>query len=290
MQHLRRRYLRLADGTQLAFVTAGDPRAPALLLLHGFPSSADTFREVIPAWADSAFVIAPDLPGYGESEPLKTVSFEAFGEAVFELLAHLDAGPRFVYLHDWGAPVGLHIAMREPDAVLGLIVQNANAHHSGFAPQWDNTFAFWKHPGKETEAAAITFLNQEGVRDQYVAGVPDDVAARIPPQVWEEDWRVMQLPGRMATQRALLADYGKYVERFDVIAKYLADRQPPAVMVWGRHDAFFEIDETVSWMKDLPRMEAHVLDGGHFLLETHAAPVAAIIARFITRHAQRSSS
>ncbi|TKR30443.1 alpha/beta hydrolase [Luteimonas gilva] len=285
MDALPRKHLRLTGGTKLAFVSAGDPAAPAVLLLHGFPSSANTFRDVIPRLAEISHVIAPDLPGYGESEPLAQASFEAFGEAIFELLAHLKVGPRYVYLHDWGAPVGLHVAMKEPDAVLGLIVQNANAHRSGFGPQWDATLAYWENPTRKNQAASLTFLNCEGIRAQYVADVPADIAALISPQVWEEDWRVMQLPGRMETQCALLADYAKYVARFDEISKYLADRQPPAVMVWGRHDAFFDIDETLSWMQDLPRMESHILDGGHFLLETHAAPAADIFRKFIAETA-----
>ncbi len=281
MDRAPRQHLRLSGGTDLAFVTGGDPAKPAVLLLHGFPSSADTFRDAIPKLAEVAYVIAPDLPGYGESEPLAKTSFEAFGETVFELLSHLNVGRRYVYLHDWGAPVGLHVAMKEPDAVLGLIVQNANAHRSGFAAQWDATIEYWANPNPMTEAASLTFLNYEGVRAQYVVDVPAEIAGRISPEVWEEDWRVMQLPGRMETQAALLLDYGGYVARFDDIAQYLADRQPPAVMVWGRHDAFFDIAETLSWMQDLPRMEAHILDGGHFLLETHAQPAAEIFARFI---------
>ncbi|HJR74117.1 MAG TPA: alpha/beta hydrolase [Luteimonas sp.] len=290
MDRAPRQHLRLSGGTDLAFVSAGDPAKPAVLLLHGFPSSADTFRDVIPKLAEVAHVIAPDLPGYGESEPLAQTSFETFGEAVFELLAHLNVGPRYVYLHDWGAPVGLHVAMTEPDAVLGLIVQNANAHRSGFAAQWDPTIEYWANPNPKTEAASLTFLNYEGVRAQYVVDVPAEIAARISPDVWEEDWRVMQLPGRMETQAALLLDYGGYVERFDEIAKYLADRQPPAVMVWGRHDAFFDIAETLSWMQALPRMEAHILDGGHFLLETHAQSAAEIFARFISGAAAGGAS
>lgn len=285
MDRLSRKYVRLSGGTKLAFASAGDVAAPAVLLLHGFPSSANTFRDIIPKLAETAYVVAPDLPGYGESEPLAQPTFAAFGDALLELVAHLDLGPRFIYLHDWGAPAGMHLAMRQPDAVLGLIVQNANAHRTGFGPQWADTLAYWAHPNARTEAAALTFLNYEGVRAQYVAEVPADIATRIAPKVWEEDWRIMQLPGRLETQRALLADYGKYVERFDEIGKFLADRQPPAVMVWGRHDAFFDIAETVSWMQDLPRMEAHILDGGHFLLETHAMPAAEIFAAFIARNA-----
>jgi pimeloyl-ACP methyl ester carboxylesterase len=283
MDLMERQRIRVSSGAELAFVAAGDPSLPAILLLHGFPSSANTFRDVIPTLAEVCYVIAPDLPGFGASEPLPKPSFEAIGDAILELLSHLRVGPRYVYLHDFGAPVGFHVAMKEADAVLGLIVQNANAHRSGFGPQWKDTLAYWSKPDARNEAAATSHLTYEGTRDQYIAGVPSEVAARIPPEVWEEDWRVMCLPRRLETQRALIANYGNYAARFDGIAEFLAERQPPAVMIWGRHDAFFDISETVSWMQALPRMECHILDGGHFLLETHARPAAEIFRRFIER-------
>jgi pimeloyl-ACP methyl ester carboxylesterase len=278
-----RRRFRLSGGTELAAITAGDPSSPALLLLHGFPSSARTFREIVPLLAETAHVIAPDLPGFGQSDVLPSPSFSALSDAIVEMLDRLSIGRRYVYLHDFGAPVGFQIAMNAPELVSGLIIQNANAHRTGFGPQWSQTFAYWSQPNPETEAAATAHLTLEGVRDQYIAGVPPEVAARIAPEVWAEDWRVMCRPERMETQRALVADYGRYVARFEEIAHYLATRQPPALMLWGRHDAFFEIAETLSWMQALPRMEAHIFDAGHFLLETHAAPAAALIAQFIER-------
>jgi pimeloyl-ACP methyl ester carboxylesterase len=242
-----RQRLRLSGGTELSFITAGEASKPAVLLLHGFPSSARMFREVVPELSQDAYVIAPDLPGFGESDVLPEVTFPAFGQAISELLDRLAIGPRHIYLHDFGAPVGFHIAMQAPEQVLGLIVQNANAHRTGIGPQWAETQAFWSQPNRENEAAATGHLTFEGTRDQYLAGVPEDVAERIPAENWEEDWRVMSLPGRMDTQRALIADYGNYVERFDAIAEYLARRQPPALMLWGRHDAFFDLAETLSW-------------------------------------------
>jgi pimeloyl-ACP methyl ester carboxylesterase len=230
-----------------------------------------------------AHVIAPDLPGFGDSDVLPAASFPAFGQAISELLDRLTIGPRYVYLHDYGAPVGFHIAMQAPERVLGLIVQNANAHRTGFGPGWAATLAYWSQPNPENEAAATAHLTFEGTRDQYVSGVPADVAERIPAERWEEDWRVMSSPGRMDTQRALLADYAHYVARFDAIADYLARWQPPSLMVWGRHDAFFDLAEVVSWMRALPRMEAHILDAGHLLLETHAAPAVSLMLDFIRR-------
>lgn len=275
------RRLRLSGGTELSYVTAGDVSDPTVLLLHGFPSSARTFRDVIPGLARNAYVIAPDLPGFGQSDVLASPSFAAFGAAISELLDHLRIGSRYIYLHDFGAPVGFDIAMRQPELVAGLIIQNANAHRTGFGPAWKETLDYWAHPNAENEAAATGHLTFEGTRDQYLAGMPADVAARIRDEPWVEDWRVMCLPGRMETQRALIADYPHYAARFGEIADYLTARRPPALMVWGRHDAFFDIAETLSWIEDLPRMEAHILDGGHFLLETHAEAALTLMSEFI---------
>ncbi|MGE7468210.1 alpha/beta hydrolase [Bosea sp. NPDC003192] len=190
-------------------------------------------------------------------------------------------GQRFIYLHDWGAPVGLDSAMRSPDQVAGLIIQNANAHRSGFGPLWEATFEFWANPTAENEAKATSHLTFEFTREQYTGGLPEEVAARIKGEPWIEDWTVMNLPGRMEMQRALIADYANVVARFDAIADYLWRWQPPALMLWGRHEPYFALAETVSWLEDFPRMEAHILDGSHFLLETHAEPALALMLEFI---------
>jgi len=161
------------DGAELAVRLAGDQAAPPLLLIHGFPSSSATFRDVIALLAHDCFVVAPDLPGFGASPPIARPTFARFSELVDGLLARLGVESFFLYLHDYGAPVGLHLAMRAPERVRGLVVQNATAH-----------------------------LTAEGTRDQYLRDVPDDVARRIDLRRWEEDWRVMSRPGRLDTQRA----------------------------------------------------------------------------------------
>jgi len=287
MNPATRRRIRLSGGTELSFIAAGEVSKPAILLLHGFPNSSRMFREVIPELSRVGYVIAPDLPGFGESDVLPEVTFAAFGQAISELLDRLAIGAALRYLHDWGAPVGFHIAMQAPERVLGLIVQNANAHRTGFGPMWDATMEYWAHPTPENEKAATSHLTFEFTREQYTAGVPAEVAARIPAERWEEDWRVMNLPGRMDTQRALIADYANVVARFDAIAEYFARWQPPALMVWGRHDVYFEIAEVLSWMRALPRMEVHVLDAGHLLLETHSAAAVPLMLDFIGRTQRR---
>jgi pimeloyl-ACP methyl ester carboxylesterase len=281
--------LRLSGGTELSFIAAGDPSKPAMLLLHGFPSSSRMFRDVIPELSQAVYVIAPDLPGQGQSDVPPTPSFAAISDTISELLAHLEIGRRFIYMQDWGAPVALLIAMHAPELVSGLIVQNANAHRTGFGPIWDATLKFWSEPTKENEAAAAVDLSFEYTREQYTGGLPEDVAATIRGEPWVEDWRVMNLPGRMETQRALIADYKNHAARFDAIAGYLKKWQPPALMLWGRHDPFFDLAETLSWMQDLPRMEAHIFDGGHFLLETHSAAAVSLMLDFI-RRTQRDPS
>ena len=277
------RRMRLSGGTELAYVTAGDPSNSALLLLHGFPSSSRTFRDVIPGLARVAYVVAPDLPGYGQSDVLPSASFAAFSDAISEVLDHLAVERRFIYLHDSGAAVGLQIAMHAPELVSGLIIQNANAHRTGLGPLWEPTLKFWSEPTKENEAAAAVHLTFEFTREQYTGGLPEDVATTIRGEPWVDDWRVMNLPGRMETQRAIIADYKNHAACFDAIAGYLKKWQPPALMLWGRHDPWFDIAETLSWMQDLPRMEAHIFDGGHFVLETHAEPATSLMTEFIKR-------
>lgn len=271
------------EGAEMAVRLAGDREKPTLLLIHGLPNSSEYFRNVIGPLSRDCFVVAPDLPGFGGSEPVEQPSFSRFADMIDGLLARLEVASFYLYLHDFGAAAGLHLATRAPRRIRGLIVQNANAHESGMGPQWVPVRAYWADPTPEREAEATAFLTLEGTRDQYVGGVPEDIAARIDPMLWKEDWRIMSLPGRIETQRALVLDNRHHVARFGEIANYLARWQPPAMMLWGRHDIFFEIEETLSWMKALPRMEVHVLDGPHLLLETHAAECAALMSAFVRR-------
>lgn len=271
------------DGCDVRVWTAGDRKRPALLLIHGFPSSSASFRHVIGPLSEHCFVIAPDLPGFGESQPIEQPTFARFADVLEQVLAQLGVESFHLYLHDYGAAVALHLATRHPQRIRSLIIQNANAHRSGMGAQWAATQAFWDDPTAQNEAEATSHLDFDGVRYQYVGDVPDDIAARIDSRTWEQDWRVMSLPGRLDMHRALVLDYRNHVARFGEIAEYLEREQPSALMLWGRHDVFFAIDETLSWMKALPRMEAHILDGPHFLLETHAADCAALMAAFIDR-------
>src|SRR5688500_18195073 len=271
------------EGAEMAVRVAGDRAKPALLLMHGLPNSSQYFRNVIGPLSRDCFVIAPDLPGFGGSEPVDEPSFSRFADMIDVLRSRLGIESFHLYVHDFGANVAFHLATRAPRRIRSLIIQNANADESGMGPQWVPVRAYWADPTPEREAEATSFLTFEGTRNQYVGGVPDDIAKRIDPRRWEEDWRIMSLPGRLETQRALVLDNRTHVARFGDIANYLARWQPAALMLWGRHDIFFELEETLSWMKDLPRMEAHILDGPHLLLETHSAECAWLMSAFVRR-------
>jgi pimeloyl-ACP methyl ester carboxylesterase len=271
------------EGAEITVRLAGDRERPALLLMHGLPNSSGYFRNVIGPLSRDCFVIAPDLPGFGGSEPVSEPSFSRFADMIDVLLSRLGTKSFHLYVHDFGANVALHLATRAPRRIRSLIIQNANAHESGMGPQWMPVRAYWADPTPEREAEVTEFLTFEGTRNQYVGGVPEDIAKRIDPRLWEEDWRIMSLPGRLETHRALVLDNRSHVARFGDIANYLVRWQPAALMLWGRHDIFFELEETLSWMKALPRMEAHILDGPHLLLETNSAECAALMSAFVRR-------
>jgi pimeloyl-ACP methyl ester carboxylesterase len=269
------------DGVSLQVRLAGEKGAPGLLLLHGMPNASRMFLPVMPALAQHCRVVAPDMPGFGGSDVMENATFDQFADLMEKLLERLGIEKLFVYLHDFGAPVGLQLAMQRPERVLGLIIQNANAHRSGQGPGWEKTNEFWSSPNAENTAAAFAHLTFEGTRAQYVESVPEEIAARMDPKEWEEDWRVMSLPGRLELQKNLVRDYKHHIARYDAISAFLKQHRPPALLLWGRHDPYFALAETQSWLEDLPRMEAHILDGPHLLLETHAELCGMLMQRFL---------
>jgi pimeloyl-ACP methyl ester carboxylesterase len=277
------------NGLEVFYREAGRPGRPTVLLLHGFPSSSHSFREVMPALADDAHVIAPDLPGFGLSSS-PTVdeydyTFENLSRTIENLLGRLGVERFFVYLHDFGAPVGYHLATRDPHRVRGLIVQNGNAHEDGLGEQWDVAKAYWADPSEKRRAELPDWLNFDGTRDQYLAGLPGYLRALHPPESWHFDWERMRRPGTVEAQFALFSDYASHVARFDELAEYHQAHQPPALVLWGRHDTYFDIDEVLAYHRALKRVDAHIYDGGHMLLETHAAECAELMRAFVRDHA-----
>jgi pimeloyl-ACP methyl ester carboxylesterase len=277
------------DGLEVFFREAGRPGQPTVLLLHGFPSSSHTFREVMPPLAEVAHVIAPDLPGFGLSSS-PTVdeydyTFENLSWTIENLLRELGIERFVVYLHDFGAPVGYHLATRAPDRIRGLIVQSGNAHEDGLGEQWDGAKAYWADPTDEKRAALPDWLNFAGTRYQYLAGLPEHLRALHPPESWHLDWMRMTRPGNIDAQFALFTDYANHVARFDELAEYHRAQQPPALVLWGRRDPYFDVDEVLAYHRALERVDAHIYDGGHLLLETHAAECAELMRAFVLDNA-----
>ena len=286
LEHTRTRHRKISIGElDLFFREAGTPDKPAVLLLHGFPSSSHTFRNVIEPLAEVAHVVAPDMPGFGFSEAPRIgeyeYAFENIANAIEAFTDELELNRLFLYVHDFGAPVAYHLAMRRPERVLGLIVQNGNAHDEGLGAAWDTTKAFWADPSPENRAKLPDWLNFEGTRDQYVGGVPARLKPLFPPECWHLDWERMNRPGNVEIQFRLFEDYKNHVARFGEISAYHQEHQPPCLLLWGRHDTYFALDEIMAYARELDQLEMHVFDGAHFLLETHHRECVTEMLRFI---------
>lgn len=273
------------DGLEIFYRRAGDPKAPTVLLLHGFPSSSHTFRHVISPLAEVADVVAPDMPGFGFSsapEPDRfDYTFASLSKAIEGFVERLELSSFFVYLHDFGAPVGYDLALAAPERVLGIIVQSGNSHDSGMGAQWESAREFWADPSPERRAALPEWLNLEGTREQYVGGLPDRLARLQAPESWHLDWERMGRPGNIDAQFSLFTDYANHVKRFGKLTAYHREHQPPCLVLWGRHDPFFDVDEVLDYHRELDRCEIHIFDGAHLVLETHPAECAELMARFV---------
>ncbi|TSD86715.1 alpha/beta hydrolase [Mycobacterium sp. KBS0706] len=281
--HKTRHRMIEVDGVTLFYREAGWPEASGVLLLHGQPSSSYSFRDVIGPLAEVTRVVAPDLPGFGFTEAPDDYpyTFEAMARTVDALTREIGLERFFLYVHDFGAPVAYALALARPDRVLGLIIQNGNAHEEGLGPDWDGNKAYWADPTPENRAKLPEWLNFRGVRHTYVGDIPDRLAPLFAPDGWHLDWERMSRPGLVEIQFRIFADYGAYVARLLEIAAYHRDHQPPALLLWGRHDPYFEIDEVLAYARELDRLDMHVYDAAHLLLETHHRECAALMRDFI---------
>jgi pimeloyl-ACP methyl ester carboxylesterase len=271
------------DGVNLFYREAGRRDAPGVLLLHGQPSSSYSFRDVMSPLAEVARVVAPDLPGFGFTEAPDDYpyTFDAMARTIDALTQKIGLERFFLYVHDFGAPVAYYLAMARPDRVLGLIIQNGNAHQEGLGPDWEPNKAYWADPTPENRAKLPAWLNFEGVKGTYVGKIPDRLKPWFAPEGWHLDWERMNRPGLVEIQFRIFEDYGRYVARFPEISAYHREHQPRALMIWGRHDPYFEIDEVFAYARELDRLDMHLYDGAHLLLETHHQECAALMREFI---------
>jgi pimeloyl-ACP methyl ester carboxylesterase len=280
-----RHLYREVDGLTLHYREAGVPSSTAVLLLHGFPSSSYSFRDVLPTLGENVYALAPDLPGFGFSDapPLDEYeyTFEHLSHVIETLVDDLGVDHYVLYMTDFGTPVGYFMATRHPERVLGLIVQNGNAHEAGLNEAWDAPRRFWAEPTEENRAALPDWLNFSGTRDQYLAGLRKELQDLHPRESWHLDWERLSRPGNTDAQFQLFYDYRNHVSRFPEIAAYHAEQQPPCLVLWGRHDTFFDVAEVLAYHQNMTTLDVHLYDAGHFLLETHAPEVAALLVAFV---------
>ena len=273
------------DGLNVFYREAGPVDAPILLLLHGFPSAGHMFRDLIPLLSDKYRVIAPDLPGFGQSDmPSRdkfTYSFDniaGVNERFTEVL-HLE---RFaVYVFDYGAPTGFRLAMRHPERITAIISQNGNAYEEGLSDGWNPIRAYWQDSSKENRDALRGMLTPETTLWQYTHGVSD--VAMVSPDGQSLDNFYLARPGAADIQLDLFGDYKSNVALYPAFQSYFRTHKPPFLAVWGKNDPFFLPPGAEAFKRDIPDADVRFFDTGHFALETHAGEIAAAIREFLSR-------
>jgi pimeloyl-ACP methyl ester carboxylesterase len=265
---------------------AGPQNAPTLLLLHGFPTSSNMFRNLIPRLATSLYVVAPDYPGFGQSSMPShqdfAYTFENLTNVVEQLVEKLGLTNFSLYVMDYGAPVGYRLALRHPDRVQALIVQNGNAYDEGLLEFWDPIKKYWKDPTTENREAIRFLVNPKSTRWQYENGVTDRTL--LDPTTWTLDQVGLDRPGNAEIQLDLFYDYRTNVPLYPEFQAFFRQYQPPTLIVWGKNDFIFPPEGATPYARDLRDVETHLLDTGHFALETHGEEIAGRIEEFLRQH------
>ena len=273
------------DGVDVFYREAGPADAPVLLLLHGFPTSSHMFRNLIPLLADRYHVIAPDYPGYGQSDaPDRSgfaYTFANLATLIEKLTVALEVTKYSMYVMDYGAPIGYRLALKHPERVQALIVQNGNAYTEGLAAFWDPIKAYWADKSLANREALAHLVTLELTRFQYTDGVGD--TSRISPDNWVVDQALLDRPGNREIQLDLLGDYGSNVPLYPDFQAFFRQYQPPTLIVWGKNDVIFPEPGAHPYLRDLPAAELHILDSGHFALEDKLDVMAPLIRDFLDR-------
>jgi pimeloyl-ACP methyl ester carboxylesterase len=271
------------NGLKVFYREAGQPDAPKLLLLHGYPSAGHMFRDLIPHLADRFHVVAPDLLGFGQSDMPSRDSFTYTFEALTDLVQGLTDAVGFdryaLYVFDYGAPVGFRLAVRQPERVTAIVSQNGNAYEEGLSGGWDPIKAYWSEPSEANRDAIRLMVKPETTVWQYTHGVPDP--ASVSPDGYTLDNHYLSRPGADEIQLDLFLDYASNVELYPQFQDYFRTHQPPMLAIWGQNDPFFLPAGAEAFKRDIPDVDVRMLDTGHFALETHAAEIASAIRGFI---------
>ena len=264
---------------------AGPADAPVLLLLHGFPTASHMFRELIPVLATSYNVIAPDLPGFGNTKTPRRnkfdYTFDNLAGVVDRFMDKLELRRYALYIFDYGAPTGLRLALQHPDRVAAIISQNGNAYVEGFSEAWQPWQTYWQDPSPKNREACRVFLSPTVIRDwQYLTGAE---SGRVSPDGYTLDIAYMARPDAEEVQLDLILDYRTNVALYPKFQEYFRQRQPPLLAAWGKNDPAFLPAGAEAFRRDLPNAEIHLLNGGHFALETHAREIGELIIEFLGR-------
>ena len=272
------------DGIQAFYRAAGDPNAPVVLLLHGFPSSSFMFRELLPRLASDYRVIAPDLPGFGFTEvpPERKYlySFDQLALTIEAFTRALKLDRYAIYVFDYGAPTGFRLAMAHPERVAAIVSQNGNAYEEGLGDAWDPIRRYWATPTAENrDILRQSILTAGGTRWQYVHGVanPESVA----PESYTLDTALLERPGNKEIQLDLFLDYVSNVKLYPKFQEYFRKSKPPLLAIWGKNDPFFVPAGAEAFRRDIPGAKIRFLDTGHFALETHVVEIASAMKDFL---------
>ena len=279
-------------GQKVFYREAGKPSAPALLLLHGFPTSSHMFRNLIPLLADRYRVVAADLPGFGFSEAPDraqfSYTFDRLAQIIDGFTAAIGLARYAIYVFDYGAPVGFRLALKHPDRITAIITQNGNAYAEGLSEGWNPIQKYWREPTGENRAALRAFLSPETTRWQYVHGVPDEML--VAPESYTLDAALVGRPGNDEIQLDLFLDYASNVALYAAFQAYFRKTRPPLLAVWGKNDPFFLPAGAEAFKRDIPDAEIRFYDTGHFALETHVEEIAAAIRDFLGRKMARPAT
>jgi pimeloyl-ACP methyl ester carboxylesterase len=273
------------DGQTIFYREAGNNKnAPTILLLHGFPTSSHMFRDLIPALADKFHLIAPDYPGFGYSS-MPTVdkfqyTFDHLAEIVDKFITQIGLERYSIYVMDYGAPVGYRLAVKHPEKIEALIVQNGNAYDEGLGEFWEPLRAYWSEPSEKNKDALMKLLTIEATKWQYTHGVRNENA--ISPDNWILDQSLLERPGNKEIQLQLFYDYRSNLPLYPQWQEYFRKYQPPTLVVWGKNDNIFLKEGAIPYQRDLKNIEVHLLDTGHFALEEEGELIAKLISRFLT--------
>jgi pimeloyl-ACP methyl ester carboxylesterase len=273
------------NGTDIFYREAGPANAPVVLLLHGFPTSSHMFRNLIPLLADRYHVIAPDYPGFGQSAAPDHRSFRYtfanFAELIDGLMTQKRLNRYALYVMDYGAPVGYRLALKHPERVSALIVQNGNAYEEGLGLFWDPIKAYWRADTPANRRALEKLMTLETTKFQYTDGMSD--LTRIDPDNWVHDQALLDRPGNVQVQLDLFKDYGTNVPLYPKFQAFFRERRPPTLIVWGKNDKIFPAPGAPPYLRDLPDAELHMIDTGHFALEDKLDEIAPLINDFLDR-------